>query len=277
MAGNSTEPGQSVTSRVAAVLLAFTDCNVHSLTEIARLTGLPVSTAHRLAAELAATDLLERDESGRYCVARSLRDIGAAAWREPTLAERGPCVLDDLSAVTHRVARLGVISGTAVSYIEKRPHHPVTSFAGASLPAHATAVGKVLLAFSPTRITDRLIAKGLPEFTRNTITAPDRLRHNLASIRRVGMAVSAGELEIGTNAVAMPVFSDHKAIAALELQVRDPRTELATLTAALVMACGSLARELKGGLPSELSVGRFVQAIPYTAAVTKVGAGQEPS
>ena len=184
-------------------------------------------------------------------------------------------MLDDLSAVTHRVARLGVLSGTAVNYIEKRPHHPVTSFdSGASLPAHATAVGKVLLAFSPTRITDRLIAKGLPEFTRNTITAPDRLRHNLASIRRVGMAVSAGELESGTNAVAMPVFSDHKAIAALELQVRDPRTELARLTAALITACGSLARELKGGLPPELSVGRFVQAIPYTAPVTKVGAGQ---
>ena len=275
MAGNSTEPGQSVTSRVAAVLLAFTDCNVHSLTEIARLTGLPVSTAHRLADELAATDLLERDESGRYCVARSLRELGTAAWWEPTVAERGPCVLDDLSAVTHRVARLGVLSGTAVNYIEKRPHHPVTSFdSGASLPAHATAVGKVLLAFSPTRITDRLIAKGLPEFTRNTITAPDRLRHNLASIRRVGMAVSAGELESGTNAVAMPVFSDHKAIAALEVQVRDPRAELARLTAALVMSCGSLARELNGGLPPELSVGRFVQAIPYTAPVTKVGAGQ---
>ena len=275
MAGNSMEPGQSVTSRVAAVLLAFTDCNVHSLTEIARLTGLPVSTAHRLAAELAATDLLERDESGRYCVARSLRELGTAAWWKPTMAERGPCVLDDLSAVTHRVARLGVLSGTAVNYIEKRPHHPVTSFdSGASLPAHATAVGKVLLAFSPTRITDRLIAKGLPEFTRNTITAPDRLRHNLASIRRVGMAVSAGELESGTNAVAMPVFSDHKAIAALELQVRDPRAELARLTAALVMSCGSLARELNGGLPPELSVGRFVQAIPYTAPVTKVGAGQ---
>ena len=275
MAGNCTEPGQTVTSRVAAVLLSFTDCDAHSLNEIARLTGLPVSTAHRFAAELAASDLLERDEAGRYCVARSLRELGTAAWREPTLAERGPCVLDDLSAVTHRVARLGVLSGTALNYIEKRPHHPVTSFdSGASLPAHATAVGKVLLAFSPTHITDRLIAKGLPEFTRNTITAPDRLRHHLASIRRMGMAVSAGELVIGTNAVAMPLFSGHKAIAALELQMRNPRTELATLTTALVMACGSLTRELKGGLPPELSVGRYVQAIPYTAPVTKVGAGQ---
>lgn len=271
MAGNSTEPGQSVTSRVAAVLLAFTDCDVHSLTEIARMTRLPVSTAHRLAAELADTDLLERDESGRYRVTRSLRQLGTAAWREPTLAERGPCVLDDLSEVTHRVVRLGVLSGTAVNYIEKRPHHPVTSFdAGAILPAHATAVGKVLLAFSPARITDRLIAKGLPEFTRTTVTAPDRLRHNLASIRRVGMAVSAGELESETTAVAMPVFSGHKAIAALELQMRDPRTDLATLTAALIMACGSLARELRGGLSPKLSVGRLVQAIPYTAPMTKV-------
>ena len=135
-----------------------------------------------------------------------------------------------------------------MNYIEKRPHHPATRFdSGASLPAHATAVGKVLLAFSPTRITDRLIAKGLPEFTRNTITAPDRLRHNLASIRRMGMAVSVDELERGTSAVAMPVFSDHKAIAALELQVRDPRTELATLTAALITACGSWRANSKAG------------------------------
>ena len=147
MAGNSTEPGQSVTSRIAAILLAFTDSDVHSLTEIARLTRLPVSTAHRLAVELAATDFLERDESGRYCVAPSLRRLGAAGWRAPTLAERGPFVLDDLSAATHRSARLGVLSGTVVNYIEKRPHQPVTSFDSAAiLPAHATAVGKALLA-----------------------------------------------------------------------------------------------------------------------------------
>ena len=83
MAGNCTEPGQTVTSRVAAVLLSFTDCDAHSLNEIARLTGLPVSTAHRFAAELAARDLLERDEAGRYCVARSLRGGWRACRAEP--------------------------------------------------------------------------------------------------------------------------------------------------------------------------------------------------
>ncbi len=273
MAGNSTEPGQSVTSRVAAILLAFTDCNVHSLTEIARLTRLPVSTAHRLAVELAATDFLERDESGRYRVAPSLRQLGGAVWRTPTLTERSPFVLDDLSAATHRTARLGVLSGTAVNYIEKRPHQPVTNFeSAATLPAHATAVGKALLAFSPTRMADRLIMKGLPQFTRNTITAPDVLRHNLALIRRAGLAVSVGELEIGTNAVAMPVFSDRKAIAVIELQVRDTRHELATVTAALAMACGSLSRELKGGSAAEPFNDRLIQTIPYVAPTATVDA-----
>jgi IclR family acetate operon transcriptional repressor len=275
MAGNSTDPGQSVTSRIAAILLAFTDSDVHSLTEIARLTRLPVSTAHRLAVELAATDFLERDESGRYRVAPSLRRLGAAGWRAPTLAERGPFVLDDLSAATHRSARLGVLSGTVVNYIEKRPHQPVTSFDSAAiLPAHATAVGKALLAFSPTRIVDRLIVNGLPGFTRNTITAPDQLRHNLASIRRAGFAVSVGELEIGTNAVAMPVFRDRKAIAVLELRVRDPRQELATVTAALAMACGSLSRELKDECQLEPPNDRLVQTIPYTAPKATVDAAR---
>jgi len=273
MAGNSTEPGQSVTSRIAAILLAFTDSDVHSLTEIARLTRLPVSTAHRLAVELAATDFLERDESGRYCVTPSLRRLGAAGWRAPTLAERGPFVLDDLSAATHRSARLGVLSGTVVNYIEKRPHQPVTSFdCAAILPAHATALGKTLLAFSPTRIADRLIMNGLPGFTRNTITAPDQLRHNLASIRRAGFAVSVGELEIGTNAVAMPVFRDRKAIAVVELRVRDLRQELATVTAALAMACGSLSRELKDQSQVEPPNDRLVQTIPYTAPKATVNA-----
>jgi len=48
MAGNSAEPGRSVTSKIVAILLTFHDGNEHSLTEIARLTCLPVSTAHRL-------------------------------------------------------------------------------------------------------------------------------------------------------------------------------------------------------------------------------------
>ena len=245
MAGNSTEPGQSVTSRVSAILLTFTDCDDRSLTEIARLAGFPVSTAHRLAVELASRNLLERDANGHYHVGSPLRGIGFSEWATPTLVERASCILDDLSGAISRPTRLGVLLGTEVRYVEKRPNYPVTSFdVAATLPAHATALGKVLLAFSPTRITDGLIAKGLTQFTRYTIVAPEKFRHSLTTIRQAHVAVSSGELEIGNHCIAMPVFADGKVLAAIEVQVADPQNDLARISPALAVACGGLSREL---------------------------------
>ena len=258
MAGNSTEPGQSVTSRVAAILLTFTDCDERSLTEIARLAGLPVSTAHRLAVELASRDLLERDEDGHYHVGSPLRGIGTSEWGAPTLSERASCVLDDLSGAIDRPARLGVLSGSEVRYVEKRPHYPVTSFdLAATLPAHATALGKVLLAFSPTRITDGLLVKGLAQFTRYTIVAPEKFRHNLSAIRRARLAVSSSELEVGNHCVAMPVFADGKVLAAIEVQLKDPQIDLARVSPALALACGGLSRELSGAARGRRPVGQL--------------------
>src|ERR1700753_2861194 len=66
MAGNSAEPGRSVTSKIVAILLTFHDGNEHSLTEIARLTCLPVSTAHRLVTELAGWGVLERTDESMF-------------------------------------------------------------------------------------------------------------------------------------------------------------------------------------------------------------------
>ena len=62
MAGNSTVPGRSVTSKVTAILMVFADGDVHTLTEIGAYADLPTSTAHRLASELVAWRLLERSE-----------------------------------------------------------------------------------------------------------------------------------------------------------------------------------------------------------------------
>jgi IclR family acetate operon transcriptional repressor len=258
VAGNSTEPGQSVTSKVSAILLTFTDCDVRSLTEIARLAGLPVSTAHRLAVELASWNLLERDDDGHYRVGSPLRGIGTTEWGVPTLVERASCVLDDLSGAIHRPVRLGVLSGSEVKYVEKRSHHPVTSFdVAATLPAHATALGKVLLAFSPARITDGLLAKGLTQFTRYTIVAPDKFRHNLSTIRQARVAVSSGELEVGNHCVAMPVFADGKVLAAIEVQVTEPQNDLARVSPALAVACGGLSRELSGATKGRRPVGQL--------------------
>jgi DNA-binding IclR family transcriptional regulator len=118
--------------------LAFAEGGEHTLTEIARLTGLPVSTAHRLTAELASWRMLERTDEGLYRAGLPLRVIGTGAARPPGISERAPCVLEDLVGATRSRARLGAFAGLEVAYMEKQPgRRPVSGFTlVATLPAH---------------------------------------------------------------------------------------------------------------------------------------------
>lgn len=258
MAGNSTESGRSVTSKVTAILMTFTAGNAHSLTEIARLAGLPISTTHRLATELASWRVLERTEDGSYRAGLPLRMLGAQPWQAPSLLDRAPHVMADLSTATRTSVRLGVLHNLDVAYIEKPVgQRPVSAFSsGAMLPSHATAVGKALLAFAPQRITEMVVARGLRAYTEHTLTAPDRLRRALAVTRLTRVAVSRWELETGVSAVAMPVFgTGGNVLAALELRVRDVGDDFQGMKAALTVAARSLSRELAAGNRDRRAVG----------------------
>jgi DNA-binding IclR family transcriptional regulator len=236
-----------VTSKVTAILMTFTVGDEHSLTEIARLAGLPISTAHRLASELASWRVLERTEDGNYRAGLPLRMLGAECSRAPSLQERAPHVMEDLSSATRTSVRLGVLHNLDVAYIEKPVgQRPVSAFSiGATLPSHATALGKALLAFAPARITEMVMARGLTAFTEHTLCTPDRLRRALAVTRLTRVAVSRWELEKGVSAVAMPVFGPGgNVVAALELRVRDVRSDFRGIKAALAVASRSLSREL---------------------------------
>ena len=250
MAGNSAESGRSVTSKVAAILLTFHDGNEHSLTEIARLTCLPVSTAHRLVAELAGWVLLERTDGSRFRVGMPIKTIGSQSYYAPAMLESARRVLEDLVTASRTAARLGVLADTEIAYIEKRcDHSPVTTFGqGRRLPTHATALGKALLAFSSPEMVDRIAADGLKGYTANTLTDPQQLRQHLASIRLTRVAISRWELTPGVSAVAVPVFgAGGIAVAALELAVSDLRTGLPMASAVLTVAARGLSRELAAG------------------------------
>jgi DNA-binding IclR family transcriptional regulator len=247
MAGNSAEPGRSVASKIIAILQAFTSGGVHSLTEIAHLTGLPISTVHRLATELAAGGVLERTGDARYRVGLPLQVIGSRPAQAPTTYEWARRAMDDLSAATHSDVRFGFFEDLDVAFMEKVVgQHNLSLFCGAAaLPAHATALGKALLAFSPPGTVDRVIARGLKRYTAYTLTTGDRLRRSLAVIRLTCLAVSRWELQLDSTAVAAPVFgAGGRVIAALEVRVRDQRTEIPLVQPALLVAARSLSREL---------------------------------
>ena len=251
MAGNATESGRSVTSRIASILLTFTEDSEHSLTEVARWARLPISTVHRLMAEMTSWRLLERTPEGLYRAGLPLRMIGGGPSRCPSLQERAPCVLEDLAVATHYRARLGVLHELDVAYIEKRPgHQPTTAFSPAArLPAHPTALGRALLAFSPPGTVEMAIMRGLRPYTSQTVTSPERFRRALAITRLTRAAVTRYELEPQTCTVAMPVFGPGGgAVAAIELTVPDlGAPTLQPALTALTIATRSLARELTGG------------------------------
>jgi DNA-binding IclR family transcriptional regulator len=251
MAGNGTDPGRSVTSKVTAILSTFQHGETFSLTEIARLTNLPVSTAHRLTNELVACDLLDRPNDGHFRISAHLRGIAGNARHEPpTFRDRARRVMEDLAAATGRcVVHLGRLENLRLIYLEKTPGnspvHPGPE--SGTMPLHATAMGRVLLAFAPQRIVDAVVTRGLPAYTPLTCTSADQLRHTLAIIRSARMAVCRHEYDPQGSSVAVPIFGlGGSVVAALELSLRDA-ADVRMIEPPLVVAARSLTRDLQNG------------------------------
>ena len=266
MAGNSAEPGRSVTSKVVAILLTFHDGNEHSLTEIAQLTCLPISTTHRLVTELAGWGVLERTADSRFRVGLPIKSMGGGKSYTPVIIEAARRVLEDLVTAARTYARLGILTEGGVAYIEKRSDHsPVSTFAQTPrLPAYATALGKALLAFCPAGIVEGVIASGLEAYTPSTLTDPERLRRCLASIRLTRVAISQWEFRTGESAVAVPVFgTGGTAVAALELSVPNLRSDLPMASSVLTVAARGLSRELAAG--RRIGVPSFTAEEPVAA------------
>jgi DNA-binding IclR family transcriptional regulator len=251
MAGNSRTPGRSVISKVSAILLTVAENSRCTLTEIAARSELPLSTTHRLVAELAAWGVLERTKDGRFRAGPPVRTISGACRcgsgdAVASIRERAAPVMEDLFRVTGAQVRMGYLDGTRVAYVEKSSAHvPVSEVCPARLPAHATALGKALLAFTSPRAAAPVLAGDLQQYTPRTVTHPDRLRLELRTVRATRLALCDGELEPQRSAVAMPVLGPAgDLVIALELRVRDLARDVPAWRPALEVAARALSREL---------------------------------
>jgi IclR family acetate operon transcriptional repressor len=253
VAGNAGNPGRSVISKVSEILLAMSEGSGQTATELAARTELPLSTVHRLVTELAGWCVLDRNEDGRYAPGAPLRMIAGGCWTATSrstaavgLDRVAAPIMDDLFRATGRPVRVGYLDGVTVAYVEKVSRRSPVSRAlpAARLPAHATALGKALLAFSPNTVAE-ILARGLTRYTPRTLTQPDQLQLCLRTIRMTRIALSDGELHETTRAVAAPAFGvGGEVVAAIELQVDNLDADARAITAPLVVAAGSLSREL---------------------------------
>ena len=209
--------GESVVARVVRVLEAFTpDDPALSVTEIARRSGLPVTTASRLIAELAAHGLLSRRD-GAVRVGVRMWELAQRASPTLSLREAAMPFLEDLHAVIGQHVQLAVRDGDEVLFVERisAPNAVInyTRIAG-RLSLHASSSGQVLLAHAPAEQQERVLAAPLQRLTPNTPTRPELVRAMLADIRRQGYALCPGFIHVDATGVAVPVRDGSGAVVA---------------------------------------------------------------
>ena len=194
-----------------AVLDAFSSNRGRwSVKDLCDRTGFNKSQVSKVLGAFREAGLLRQDEETReYSV--GLRAVALAAnylGAEPLVHES----IGHMRRLANQIEQtvvLSVLDGTKVMYLlgVEGPHFlDVGSRVGTWLPYHATAVGKVLIAFASTNPAFKLPNGELPRFTRNTVTDRKALAAEFARIRKEGVAVTTEETVAGLAAQAVPVM-----------------------------------------------------------------------
>ncbi len=211
---------------------------------------MPKASAHRLLRELQFRNLVKQDDRGMYGLGVGLLALGLGASRAEPLVRVARPILQNAAArvgetfflVAERAGELVVLDkAEGAGFLRISPR------IGAQIPVHATAVGRLYLAFAPERV--QLDESRLTSFTRRTPSTPTKLRRSVAQVRRDGVAASDEEWVQGLSAVAAPVFFAGRLLGAVVVACVAPRyKELgpASLIQAVTRASQQLANELEG-------------------------------
>ena len=212
--------------KVGEVLEHFTRENPEwGVSEVAKALGIPKSSAHALLSTLAQIGLLKRGREGRYRLGWRILTLSQVLLSTCSWRQEARKAMEELVARFGETTHLAVLECGRVVYVEKlegtRAVRVVNTGVGMELPAHCSAVGKVLLASRPWEEVVKIMARqGMPAFTPNTITTLDELFTELEAVRERGYAYDIEEAVPELCCVAAPI-RDHtgEVIAAMSLSV----------------------------------------------------------
>jgi Transcriptional regulator len=201
--------GPSSLGKALALLDAFTATSPElSIRELSRRAGVARSTTHRLVGELVAWGALERTRDG-VRLGVKLFELGTLAPSSITLREAALPFAHHLHEVTRLTVNVAIRDGGEIVYLDKISSAALTvphSRQGGRNPAHATGLGKAILAFDDPVALDDLLAAPLEAVTPKTIVDPDALRAELARVREQRVAYDVEESRLGLFCVAAPIL-----------------------------------------------------------------------
>lgn len=181
------------------------------VTELAARLELAPPTVHGLLQTLQAHGFVEQDrDTDKYQLGAGLLQLGNSYLDLNELRSRSLMHAERLAERADAAVRVGVLHGASVIVVHHafRPDDTLQILeVGAELPAHATALGKAILAYAPEETVEDLLADDVPKLTGRTLGAR-ALREDLDAIRERGTARERDEAILGESSVAAPIF-DH--------------------------------------------------------------------
>lgn len=199
---------QSVERAAAIVQLLATEVEPLALAQIASALSLAKPTAHGLLQTLCAVGFVEQESAqGRYRLGRDLLQLGSASLDVNELRSRAINWTDALAARTGQSARVGLFRDGQVliaHHVFRINSADESLETGTSVPMHASALGKVLVAFDP-GAARACLGEPLESLTYRTVSDRATLLRQLADVRDAGWAAAVEEAEPGLAGIAAPV------------------------------------------------------------------------
>lgn len=204
-------PPVSVVGRVSLVLEAFNGADPLTLAQVTARTGLPRSSVHRLLEQLAATGWLERSPEQTYELGVKAYELGQAALNQNRLLRHARPVLHAFAQRTGYTIQLAVVDVGDTVYLAKvngRTSGRTPTAVGQRVPAHLTAVGKVIMANATVPKSHSLRARHVPSAATSppdTDGVSSRYAEELARTRERGAALDRGDAFPGIGCVGVSI------------------------------------------------------------------------
>lgn len=222
---HSIESGDLVGSLIKGlkVIQSFgVDAPRMTLTEVAERTDMTRASARRFLLTLVCLGLARSD--GRYfSLTPRVLCLGYSYLSSLSFWEVSQGYLDEVTKETNESCSVAVLDGSDVVYVARSASQmriiSAAIHVGTRLPAHATSMGQVFLAYVANEdLEEFLNSYPLTNFTKNTLDSREKLTARLEFVREKGYAIADQELELGLRSIAVPVFDQRgKIVAAINI------------------------------------------------------------
>jgi DNA-binding IclR family transcriptional regulator len=237
--------GHTSVTKALTLLDAFRKVGpVAGVSDLARATGLPKSTAFRLLNQLASSGFLNRHGTD-YRLDQHVFELGNCVpmCTPGDLRSIAAPFLSDLFANSRTVVHLAVLDDTDVLYVDKIQGNTavkIPTVVGGRIPASCSALGKAMLPFGHKQVIEKILQEGLQRRTRHSIAAPGLFVQELQQVRQHGVAFDREESALGLTCVAAPIIWSGRSIAAISNSGPTGRFDPAVMAARMKTAANEI-------------------------------------